>query len=97
MYGRDRVVWYANPNFDASQVPPEWHQWLHRMTDRLPSRETTAGFAPKYEQPHQPNLTGTANSYSPKNFIGNQQWTGYAKSPIKPWVAGSSSSSKDEL
>jgi len=34
--GRHRWVFYAKPNFDASQVPPEWHQWLHRMTDRVP-------------------------------------------------------------
>lgn len=27
-HGRDRWVLYNKWNFDASQVPPEWHQWV---------------------------------------------------------------------
>jgi NADH:ubiquinone oxidoreductase subunit len=24
-------------DYDASQVPPEWHRWLHHMTDEPPT------------------------------------------------------------
>jgi NADH:ubiquinone oxidoreductase subunit len=103
VYGRDRVVWYSNPQFDASQVPPEWHQWLHRMTDKLPTRDTTEEFTPKYAKEHSPNLTGTDKAYSPKNYIGNEEWDGHAKGPIRAWVPTSSASvsrhivNKDDL
>ena len=32
--GRHRWVEYAKKDrYDASQVPPEWHGWLHCITD----------------------------------------------------------------
>lgn len=32
--GRHRWVEYAEKGrYNASQVPPEWHGWLHHMTD----------------------------------------------------------------
>ena len=53
---RDRWVLFHKWNFDASQVPPEWHQWLHRMTDDAPSVKPfpVASFTPA----HFENLTG---------------------------------------
>ena len=46
---------------EASKVPPEWHAWLHYTTDApLP----VAARRP-WQQPHVPNLTGTAGSYRP--------------------------------
>ncbi|CAI9087049.1 OLC1v1021015C3 [Oldenlandia corymbosa var. corymbosa] len=33
-YGRHRWVEYASKDrYNASQVPPEWHGWLHFITD----------------------------------------------------------------
>ncbi|KAI5083510.1 hypothetical protein GOP47_0003253 [Adiantum capillus-veneris] len=38
-YGRHRWVEYADlNNYDASTVPPEWHGWLHYITDRKPEQ-----------------------------------------------------------
>lgn len=32
--GRHRWVEYASPwDYDAANVPPEWHGWLHHITD----------------------------------------------------------------
>ncbi len=46
---------------DASSVPPEWHAWLHHITDApLP---TSA--AKPWQRPHRPNPTGTLASYRP--------------------------------
>lgn len=37
---RNRWVVYDEKqwlDYDASQVPPEWHRWLHHMTDDPPT------------------------------------------------------------
>jgi NADH:ubiquinone oxidoreductase subunit len=52
---------YASRGTDASVVGPEWHAWLHYLTDApLPD----SGAKP-WQKPHQPNLTGTPASYRP--------------------------------
>ncbi|MDA8250065.1 MAG: NADH:ubiquinone oxidoreductase subunit NDUFA12 [Rhodospirillales bacterium] len=56
-----RWVMYAGPD-DPSAVPPEWHAWLHHMTDApiaLPRQMP-------WVKPHQPNLTGTPLGYRPQ-------------------------------
>ena len=53
------VVYAGAP--DASMIGPEWHPWLHYLTDApLPY----TGQKP-WQKPHLPNLTGTAESYRP--------------------------------
>lgn len=47
---------------EASKVPPEWHAWLHRISDEIPVS------APKrriWQREHLPNLTGTKRAYRP--------------------------------
>eukprot|EP00052_Salpingoeca_macrocollata_P007045 m.57439 g.57439 ORF g.57439 m.57439 type:complete len:180 (+) comp15802_c0_seq3:1100-1639(+) len=62
-FSRNRNVAYADFwNFDGSQVPPEWHKWLHYMTDELPSKDHTTH---KWQTDHTPNLSGTVNAYVP--------------------------------
>jgi NADH:ubiquinone oxidoreductase subunit len=46
---------------EASEVPPEWHAWLHYLTDAPIS---DAGRHP-WQKPHEPNLTGTEAAYFP--------------------------------
>src|SRR5690242_18037728 len=46
---------------EPTQVPPEWHPWLHHTTDApLPS-----GPRLPWQKPHVMNLTGTAGGYRP--------------------------------
>jgi len=46
---------------DPSVIGPEWHAWLHHLTDApLPN----TGAKP-WQKPHQPNRTGTPLSYRP--------------------------------
>jgi NADH dehydrogenase (ubiquinone) 1 alpha subcomplex subunit 12 len=63
--GRDRWVIFKKWNHDASQIPPEWHQWMHRMTDDIPSEKTLPNsfFTPK----HFENLTGTRGAFKTYN------------------------------
>ncbi|KAJ3250900.1 hypothetical protein HK103_003061 [Boothiomyces macroporosus] len=59
--GRDRWVVYNKWNFDATQVPPEWHQWIHRMTDEVPDgRNFKTSF---YTPTHAENHTGTRGAF----------------------------------
>jgi NADH:ubiquinone oxidoreductase subunit len=56
-----RWVIYADGGEEASEVPPEWHSWLHYTTDKpLPEAGRRV-----WQKPHQPNRTGTALSYRP--------------------------------
>eukprot|EP01099_Mayorella_cantabrigiensis_P001995 TRINITY_DN1872_c0_g1_i1.p1 TRINITY_DN1872_c0_g1~~TRINITY_DN1872_c0_g1_i1.p1 ORF type:complete len:154 (+),score=40.97 TRINITY_DN1872_c0_g1_i1:43-462(+) len=62
--GRRRWVDYsAGFAYDASQVPPEWHSWLHHMSD-IPGHKVSP---PKFQTPHRQNLTGTPDSYHPRD------------------------------
>jgi NADH:ubiquinone oxidoreductase subunit len=61
-----RWVTYATLS-EPSQVPPDWHGWLHYTVDTLPTDER---YQPKHWQKrHQMNMTGTAQAYRPKGSI----------------------------
>lgn len=60
--GKRNRRWVVYPGVpDASTIGPEWHSWLHYLTD-APLAET--GRKP-WQKPHQANLTGTAEGYRP--------------------------------
>jgi NADH:ubiquinone oxidoreductase subunit len=61
-----RWVLYNGDN-EASRIAPDWHGWLHRTWDEAPS-ERPMRHKP-WEQPHVPNLTGTALAYAPQGSI----------------------------
>lgn len=67
-----RFVLYAHMKgdrgFDASQVPPEWHGWLHHQTDSFPAATNPLRHA--WQLPHQENLTGTDQAYAPPSVHG---------------------------
>ncbi|EFJ04903.1 hypothetical protein SELMODRAFT_236885 [Selaginella moellendorffii] len=61
--GRTRWVEYADKKYyNASNVPPEWHGWLHYVTDH--TAEQLEDLRPKrYGLEHQPNRTGEGEQY----------------------------------
>ena len=60
-YRRRRWVVYTTGQPEASRVPPEWHAWLHHITDApLPASSRRP-----WQKPHLMNLTGTPESYRP--------------------------------
>ncbi|KAM6895950.1 NADH dehydrogenase [ubiquinone] 1 alpha subcomplex subunit 12 [Lycodopsis pacificus] len=71
-FGRHRWVIYTTEmngkntfwQVDASMVPPEWHRWLHCMTDDPP---TTHPLEPKkfLAEVHQFNVSGSSQQYVP--------------------------------
>jgi len=64
---RNRWVEYRQDafwNYDASMVPPQWHRWLHQMTDDPP---TTVPPTPQkfiWEE-HEQNWSGSKKCYVP--------------------------------
>ncbi|KAL6642611.1 hypothetical protein ACP70R_020792 [Stipagrostis hirtigluma subsp. patula] len=95
-YGRHRWVEYAEKGrYNASQVPPEWHGWLHHITDntgdKLPLvqrflcnkllQQKTA----RYLVEHKQNFSGEGEDliYHSKGHAlnpGQRDWTRY-----QPW------------
>lgn len=84
-FGRHRWVEYADiKNYNASSVPPEWHGWLHYITDHTP--EQLEELKPvRYGDEHKPNLSGQGVefTYHSKGHALNpsqKDWTRY-----EPW------------
>jgi NADH:ubiquinone oxidoreductase subunit len=63
---RRRWVIYQGQN-DASNVPAEWHGWLHQTIEDVPE----AGLPPAriWEAPYVHNLTGTEDAYRPSGAL----------------------------
>ncbi len=49
---------------DASKIPNEWYSWMHFINNKIENSHDLKKY--KWQKPHQPNQTGTANSYHPK-------------------------------
>ncbi len=61
-----RWVIYAGSN-DASNVPAEWHGWLHGSLEGVP--ESHLPPARIWEADYSPNATGTSTAYRPQGAL----------------------------
>ncbi|XP_071961084.1 NADH dehydrogenase [ubiquinone] 1 alpha subcomplex subunit 12-like [Antedon mediterranea] len=64
--GRHRWVSYTRNRFwdyDSTQIPPEWHRWIHCMTDQPPSSNPLE--KPKFYMEHTENFSGSNRRYVP--------------------------------
>ncbi|KAF8244710.1 putative NADH-ubiquinone oxidoreductase subunit B17.2 [Wilcoxina mikolae CBS 423.85] len=81
---RTKWVDYKEWDYDAAQVEPGWHAWLHHLTDKPPGEEPHLMHVKKpWEKPeHIPNLTFTRGAYKPYSTVlpKIQQWEPVAKS-----------------
>jgi NADH:ubiquinone oxidoreductase subunit len=81
-YSRDqRWVVYRGMD-EASKVPPEWHAWLHHMTDS-PLDEKTRW---PWQKEHVPNLTGTRAAYRPPGSALSGGQRPRAVGDYEPWT-----------
>ncbi|KAI3856093.1 hypothetical protein MKW98_030921 [Papaver atlanticum] len=84
-YGRHRWVEYGDKKrYNASQVPPEWHGWLHHITDHT-GDELLMLKPQRYGIEHKQNYTGEGDEYiyhSKGHSLnpGQRNWTRY-----QPW------------
>ena len=51
---------------ESSKIPPEWHLWMHFLTQKKPSENIN-----KYtwQKKHEENLTGTIKAYKPEGSL----------------------------
>lgn len=81
--GERRWVVYNGPA-EPSRVPPGWHGWLHHKIAVAPSEME---FRPlEWQQPHQPNITGTPLAYRPKGSILREGERPRATGDYEPWT-----------
>jgi len=64
--GEKRWVTYAD-EAEASNVPPEWYAWLHKIVDTPPSEEEYT--AKDWQKAAKPNMTGTPYAYRPSGSV----------------------------
>ncbi|MBB4632496.1 NADH:ubiquinone oxidoreductase subunit NDUFA12 [Sphingosinicella soli] len=76
-----RWVIYDGLN-EASRVPPEWHGWLHKSTDVLPSESQPRK---TWETPHHANLTGTAAAWQRPGTLANAAPRARATGDYEAW------------
>ncbi len=62
-----RWVIYKN-GAEASQIPPDWHGWMHYTVDTPPT-EGPAYQPRPWQKPYRPNMTGTPAAYRPPGSI----------------------------
>ena len=79
-----RWVVFNGGESEASRVPPEWHGWLHHQTDTVPSGENP--LRRRWQQPHQPNVTGTLEAYRPPGHTLKGGQRERATGDYEPWV-----------
>ncbi len=78
--------WVIYPKLsEASQVPPEWHGWLHYTT----AEPIPASARQPWQVPHQPNLTGTPGSYRPPGHDYRGGHRPPATGDYESWTPGS--------
>ncbi len=68
---------------EASLVPPEWHGWLHHQTDRVP--DSANAHRKAWQKPHQPNLTGSDQTYLPPGHAARGGHRDSATGDYQPW------------
>lgn len=78
-----RWVIYAGAN-DSSNVPPEWHGWLHHQVAETPDVALPAPRA--WQKEARPNLTGTEFAYRPAGSLDAGGRRQAATGDYEAWV-----------
>ena len=79
-----RWVVYGTDHVEASEVPPEFHGWLHHQTDTFPSNNN--GYRKAWQKKYQPNLTGTTLAYRPDGHALQQGQREKATGDYEAWI-----------
>ena len=51
---------------ESSKIPPEWHLWIHFLTNNKPPSDSIKF---TWQKKHEENLTGTAKAYKPDGSL----------------------------
>lgn len=64
---------------EPTKVPPEWHVWLHYITDYVPELRY------RWQREHLPNCTGTDLAYRPPGHASKGGKRAAATGDYQPW------------
>ncbi|EAU84300.1 hypothetical protein CC1G_01296 [Coprinopsis cinerea okayama7 len=68
--GRHRWVDFVQHDFNATQVPAEWHAWLSHIRKDPPTEDPVMqNLSPPWKAPWVENLTGTRGAYKSYNTV----------------------------
>ncbi|KIM45949.1 hypothetical protein M413DRAFT_441005 [Hebeloma cylindrosporum] len=68
--GRHRWADFAQHDFNATQIPPEWHSWISHIRKDPPTNDPVMqNLSPPWKAPYVENLTGTRGAYKPYNTV----------------------------
>lgn len=79
---------YGSDKPDPSQIPAEWHGWMHHTTDE-PVALRADYKPPKYVTSWVPHLTGTDLAYHPHNYPLNPGYQPRERIPVRQLVSHS--------
>jgi NADH:ubiquinone oxidoreductase subunit len=84
LHRRERrwVLYKGEP--EASRVPPEWHAWLHHVSEQ-PLTERAAQ-PHTWQRPHEANPTGTRDAYRPPGHDYRGAHRAKASGDYEPWT-----------
>ncbi|WP_232296907.1 NADH-ubiquinone oxidoreductase subunit NDUFA12 family protein [Candidatus Orientia mediorientalis] len=68
---------------DPSSIPCEWYQWLHYMSNHIPSQSSFKKY--DWQVNRIPNMTGTEFAYSPLIKNGNNFLRQNVSSDYQSW------------
>ena len=54
---------------ESSRITPEWHLWIHFLTNKVPSNDIKKF---QWQKKHQENLTGTAKAHKPEGSLNSE-------------------------
>jgi len=81
-----RWVKYKSGNVEASEVPPEFHGWLHHQTNDFPKADS--GYRKAWQKDHTQNLTGTTLAYKPTGHQLNGGHRNRVTGDYEAWSPG---------
>ncbi len=76
------VMYKGEP--EPSNVPPEWHGWLHHQTDIVPNGKSESYRRPR-QKPPEGNMTGTSHACLPPGHLLADGKRPKATGDYEPW------------
>ena len=72
-----------NGKVEASKIPPMWHAWLHKITNKPPLKRKKIY---EWQKDHLPNLTGTAFAIKPRGSLFEKGLRQKSSADYESWI-----------
>ena len=64
--GKRWVIYKSD--IESSKIPPEWHSWIHFLTEKKPSNNVKKF---SWQKNHKQNMSGTKDAYKPDGSLAS--------------------------